>query len=248
MTISTPKFKFGLKNLTLTLPGNTSILHDISLDIPTGQVTCLVGPSGSGKSTMLRCLNRLWEPSVNTVFLDGIDIKTLNVLTLRRRVGMLFQSPALFDGSVADNVAYGPALQDKTLSLAQIEVLLEMAGLSGNMASKSAMELSGGEAQRVALARAMANEPEALLLDEPTSSLDPAATRQVEETVMGLCKSLGLTVVWVSHAIEQVTRIADKMVLLVDGRVAETGQPEQLLSGGYHLTETFASGSLGKEA
>jgi putative ABC transport system ATP-binding protein len=94
----------------------------------------------------------------------------------------------------------------------------------------------------------MVNEPEALLLDEPTSALDPAATRQVEETVLGLCQSLGLTVVWVSHSIEQVMRIGDMMVLLVDGRIAETGRPEHLLSGGHHLTETFAAGRLGKEA
>lgn len=247
MTINTPQFKFCLKNLTLTLPGNIPILHDICLDIPTGQLTCLVGPSGSGKSTLLRCLNRLWEPSGNTVFMDGKDITTLDVLTLRRRVGMLFQSPALFEGTVADNVAYGPALQDKTISLEQIEGLLEMAGLSNDMISKSALELSGGEAQRVALARTMANEPEALLLDEPTSALDPAATRHVEETVLGLCQSLGLTVVWVSHGIEQVTRIADMMVLLVDGRVVEKGQPEHLLNSGHHLTETFAAGRLGKE-
>ena len=248
MKTNTKQSKFDLKDLTLTLPGNAPILHNINLDILAGQVICLVGPSGSGKSTLLRCLNRLWEPPVGTVFMDGVDITILDVLALRRRVGMLFQSSALFDGTVADNVAYGPALQDKTISLARVESLLEMAGLSGDMASKSAGELSGGEAQRVALARAMANEPEALLLDEPTSSLDPAATRQVEETVMGLCQSLGLTVVWVSHSIEQVARIADKMALLVDGKLAETGRPEHLISSGHHLTEVFAAGHLGEKA
>ena len=248
MTTNTTPLKFNLKNLSLTLTGNNTILHDISLDIPAGEVTCLVGPSGSGKSTLLRCLNRLWEPPAGTVYLDGTDITTLDVLALRRRVGMLFQSPTLFEGTVAENIAYGPALHDITLSPPQIEELLEMAGLPGDMASKPALELSGGEAQRAALARALANEPEALLLDEPTSSLDPAATRQVEETVLGLCRSLGLTVVWVSHAMEQVTRIADTMALLVDGRIVERGAPEHLLSGGHHQTELFAAGRLGKES
>jgi len=239
---SQPKFK--LDNLTLSLQDNVSILHGICLDIFAGKVIGLVGPSGSGKSTLLRCLNRLWEPPPGTVFLDGVDVTALDALALRRRVGMLFQLPALFAGSVAGNVAYGPALCGQTLSDERIKDLLEMAGLPGNMASKPADELSGGEAQRVALARTLANEPEALLLDEPTSALDPAATRQVEETILHLCDALGLTVVWVSHSVEQVTRIADVMTLLVDGRIAETGQPEHLLSSGHHLSEKFAAGRM----
>jgi ABC-type phosphate transport system ATPase subunit len=131
------------------------------------------------------------------------------------------------------------------LSEDRLADLLEMSGLTADIAGKSALELSGGQAQRVALARALANQPEVLLLDEPTSALDPAATRRVEETILHLRDSLGVTVVWVSHAIEQVERTADSLVLLVDGRVVESGHPKHLLSGvHHHLTEDFASGNL----
>jgi len=237
--------KFAIKNLTLSLYNNSPILKDVSLEIPTGQVTTLIGPSGSGKSSLLRCLNRLWEPPPQSVFLDGADITTLDVLALRRRVGRLFQSAALFEGTVAENIAYGPDLQGQSLSVNQITKLLEMAGLEVDLAQKPADELSGGQAQRVALARALANEPEVLLLDEPTSALDPAATHRVEETILRLRDTLGLTVVWVSHTIDQVQRTADQLVLLVDGTIAETGSPDHLLSGPHrHLTEDFAEGKL----
>jgi ABC-type phosphate transport system ATPase subunit len=176
--------------------------------------------------------------------LDGDDLTTLDVLALRRRVGMLFQTAALFEGTVASNVAYGPRLRNQELSPERIGTLLEMAGLEPDLVDKPAGELSGGQAQRAALARTLANEPEVLLLDEPTSALDPAATRRVEETILHLRDTLGLTVVWVSHAIEQVERTADEVMLLVDGRIVETGSPEHLLKSGHHLTEEFARGEF----
>jgi ABC-type phosphate transport system ATPase subunit len=237
--------KIILKSLTLSLRHNAPILRNVSLEIPAGKITSLIGPSGSGKSSLLRCLNRLWEPLPSSVFLDGVDITTLDVLALRRRVGMLFQSAALFEGSVADNVTYGPGLRGQSLSPDRIVELLEMAGLEASLAQKPADELSGGQAQRVALARTLANEPEVLLLDEPTSALDPAAIDRVEKTILGLRDSLGLTVVWVSHTIDQVERTADQVALLLEGAVAETGTPEHLLSGvHHHLTEDFAEGKL----
>ncbi|HMQ52878.1 MAG TPA: phosphate ABC transporter ATP-binding protein [Anaerolineae bacterium] len=239
------KVKFQVINLTVGLGEQPVILSDVSLEVPVAQITALIGPSGSGKSTLLRCLNRLLEPPAGTVFLDGTDITTLDVIALRRRVGMLFQSAALFAGSVGENVAYGPKLRGQTLSPARLAELLAMAGLPPEIASKPASELSGGQAQRVALARALANEPDVLLLDEPTSALDPKATRQVEETILELRERLGLTVVWVSHSVEQVSRIADQLVLLVAGRVVEVGEPEHLLRGEHHhLTEDFAAGTL----
>ena len=239
--------KYAVRNLSLRLNDGPLILADVSLDVEPGQVTSLVGPSGSGKSSLLRCLNRLWEPPPNTVFLDGHDIIELDVLVLRRRVGMLFQSEALFEGTVASNVAYGPRLQDQHLSAERIGELLEMAGLEPALAGKPAGELSGGQAQRVALARTLANQPEVLLLDEPTNALDPAATRLVEETVLHLRDTLGLTVIWVSHSVEQVERTADTLVLLVEGSIVEIGTPEHLLSGSIdhtHLSRRFALGDM----
>lgn len=237
--------KITVKNLTLSLRDGLPILRNVSLEVAAGRITSLIGPSGSGKSTLLRCLNRLWEPPPGTIFLDGADITTLDVLALRRRVGMLFQSAALFEGTIADNIGYGPKLGGRSLSPERITTLLEMAGLEPALASNPADQLSGGQAQRVALARTLANEPEVLLLDEPTSALDPAATRHVEETILHLRDQLKLTVVWVSHAIEQVERTADEVILLVKGEVVETGSVEHLLSGvHHHLTEDFAEGKL----
>jgi ABC-type phosphate transport system ATPase subunit len=237
--------KIKIENLSLATPGGLSLLKHITFNIPPGKIISLIGPSGSGKSTLLRCLNRLWEPPARTIFLDGTDIIDLDVLKLRRRVGLLTQSAALFEGTVADNVAYGPRLIKQELSPQRLSELLEMAGLDPASATKSTLTLSGGQAQRVALARSLANEPEVLLLDEPTSALDPAATSRVEQTIMRLRTDLGLTVVWVSHALQQVERTADYVNLLVAGEIVEKGTPAHLLSGiHHHLTEDFAAGKL----
>ena len=237
--------KFSIRTLSLALSNQLRILKNISIDIPHGQVTSLIGPSGSGKSTLLRCLNRLWEPPKGTLFLDDEDITQIDVLALRRRVGMLMQSAALFDGTVADNVRYGPALRGETLTASRVSELLEMASLDPALARKSADALSIGQAQRVSLARTLANEPEVLLLDEPTSALDPAATRRVEESILHLRNTTNLTVVWVSHSLEQVKRTAENIILLLDGEIAEYGPADHLLSGiHHHLTDDFAAGEL----
>ena len=237
--------KFIIQRLSLKLSNGATILHDISLEIPAGSVTAVIGPSGSGKSSLLRCLNRLWEPPPGSIFIDGGDITAMDVLLLRRRVGMLFQAPALFEGTVADNIAYGPALQGRRLASQEIAELLQMAGLDAGLVEKPVDQLSGGQAQRVSLARTLANQPDVLLLDEPTSALDPAATRKIESTIRNLRDTLNLTVLWVSHAFEQVERTADRIVLLVDGRVAETGDAGHLLSGvHHHLIDDFAAGKL----
>lgn len=209
--------------------GGQRVLHDVSLQIERGEVFVLIGPSGSGKSSLLRCLNRLQEPAPGTVFLQGEDITQMPVITLRRRVGMVFQQVAMFQGTIAENLRYGPALRGETISDSRIAELLEMASLEPSLAGKPARELSGGQAQRVAIARALANEPEVLLLDEPTSSLDPIATRAVEETLDDLRANLGLTMVWVSHMVEQARRMGDRVLLLDEGRVVRIGTVDEML-------------------
>jgi len=237
--------KFTIKNLHLALTSGEPILQGISMEIPAGRVTSVVGPSGSGKSSLLRCLNRLWEPPPGSIFLDGEDVTALDVLTLRRRVGILFQSPALFDGIVKENVNYGPQLRNRPLADGRIRELLQMAGLEEDFSERPVNRLSGGQAQRVALARTLANEPEALLLDEPTSALDPAAVQRIEDTILGLRDRLGLTVVWVSHDLEQLQRTADRVVLLVDGAVAESDSAAHILTSDHrHLFDEFAAGKL----
>ena len=215
------------------------ILSGLSIDIPAGVIVGIIGPSGSGKSTLLRALNRMWEPSPCSVFLDGEDICYLNVLSLRRRVGMLFQVPALFDGTVADNIRYGPKLMGKKLSDEEVKSLLSLADLEPSFATRPASELSVGQAQRVALARTLANDPEVLLLDEPTSALDPISTQNIELAITRLKKVRGLTTVLVSHSLKQIQRIADIVCLLVDGEVVEVLEPSHLSQAQHPMARRF---------
>ncbi|MEM7797874.1 MAG: phosphate ABC transporter ATP-binding protein [Chloroflexota bacterium] len=244
------KAKITVNGLSLSLEGQPKVLKNISVNFVEKKISALIGPSGSGKSTLLRCLNRLWEPPVETVYFDEQDITSLDVLSLRQRVGMVLQSAILFPGSVGDNVNFGPNLHGKPISRERVKELLEMVSLEGDIIDKAADSLSGGQAQRVSIARTLANEPEVLLLDEPTSALDPSATRSVEETLRRLRDELGLTVILVSHSLDQVGRIADFSTLLVKGEIAESGTPDHLLSGiHHHWTEEFAEGRLsGKES
>jgi len=231
-----------LKNLTLERSAKR-ILNDISLSIPKGKITALIGPSGSGKSSLIRCINRLWEAPEGSIFLEGTDITTLNPIALRQKLGMVMQSAALFEGSIADNIRYGPSLRGEALSDEQVESLLKQVSLKADLAEQDAQSLSGGQAQRVSLARTLANNCEVLLLDEPTSALDPNASAVIEETLKRLRDIQNLSIILVSHSLEQVKRIADYVVLLVDGEVAEQGSTEHLLSGiHHHLTEDFAAG------
>jgi len=220
--------KVSIVNLERFSDTGVPLLSGVSLNVQAGQVVGIIGPSGSGKSTLLRCLNRLWEPPADSVFLDGEDVTKMNVLTTRRRIGMLFQTPILFEGTVGDNVRYGPTLQGKTLSEAAVTGLLRLADLDASFANKSIIGLSVGQAQRVALARTLANEPEVLLLDEPTSALDPISTHHIEDTVLQLKKTRGLTVIMVSHSIEQVKRLVDVVCVVVAGKLVEVLKIEDL--------------------
>ncbi len=240
--METPRLE--TRDLSLTRNGRL-ILKNAAITIAPAEVVCLMGPSGSGKSSLLRCLNRLTEPPPQSVFVDGQDITAMDVIALRRQVGMVFQAPALFPGTVAENVGYGPNLDKRPLSPSSITTLLAMADLPADYAHRPITELSGGEAQRVALARTMANEPQILLLDEPTGALDPAARRHIWETIAKLRHELGLTVLWVTHHMDEARAVADRMYLLVNGRVVDEGEPEHLLrAGSTHITADFAAGEL----
>lgn len=236
--------KFHIKELTKDSDKGEPILRGISVEIPKGVIMGVIGPSGSGKSTFLRALNRLWEPPHGTVFLDGEDICDLDVLGLRRRVGMLFQLPAIFEGSVADNIRYGPQLRGKKLTDTEVYKLLTLADLDSSLSNKSGGELSVGQAQRVALARTLANEPEVLLLDEPTSALDPISTQNIEDCLVKLTKERGMTIVMVSHSIKQIQRIADIVCLLVNGEIVEVLKPDQLSEAKHAMAQRFLQLSI----
>ncbi len=225
--------------------GGSPVLRDVSLAIEKGEVFMLIGPSGSGKSSLLRCLNRLEEPPPGSVFFNGTDITTRPVTEIRCRVGMVFQQAAMFPGTVGDNVAYGPAMRGETLPPERVRELLDMVALDDpGIAEKSAAELSGGQAQRVTIARALANDPAVLLLDEPTSALDPIATGAIEETLLGLRDRIGLTLVWVSHLVDQARRVGDRVLLLNEGRVVRIASAGEMLDPelGDERALAFANG------
>jgi putative ABC transport system ATP-binding protein len=188
------------------------VLRDVSLSIPSG-TTALLGPSGCGKSTLLRLLNRLADPDEGSVRFHGTDVRELDPLELRRRVGLVPQLPAPVPGTVADNVCFGPRLHGEH---ADPEQPLRLAGLDASFADRDASRLSVGEQQRVMLARALALGPEVLLLDEPTASLDSAATAAVEEALRNLH---GVCLVLVTHDRGQADRLADRTIELHAGRV-----------------------------
>lgn len=207
--------------------GGTEILAGVDALVPDGEVTAVVGPSGAGKSTLLRTINRLIEPSSGEVYLDGEPTGSLDPLELRRRVGMVFQIPALFGPSVREAVLYGARLAGRD---ADPERLLEVVGLDPSMSGRAPETLSVGQQQRVSVARTLALEPEALLLDEPTSALDEAARRKIEDLVGDLNARLGLTMVFVSHDLSQVGRVADRVVLLVEGKSVGEWEREDFFS------------------
>jgi ABC-type methionine transport system ATPase subunit len=206
--------------------------------MPAGSVTAVVGPSGAGKSTLLRAINRLIEPAEGEVYLNGEPTSRMDPLQLRRRGGMVFQLPALFGEKVEETTLYGARLAGREADAGR---LLEMAGLDASFAGKDPQTLSVGE-QRVSIARALALGPEALLMDEPTSALDEAARRRIEALIRELNASLGLTIVVVSHDLDQVERVADRVVVLVRGRSEGEWSKEEFFSGPGEKARRYISG------
>lgn len=203
---------FSFEGVSVTF-GAAAVLRDVDLRIPASGITVVSGPSGSGKSTLTRLCNRLLDASEGIVRHHGRDVREVDVLALRRDVGMVFQRPTLFDGSVGDNLALtGVADHD-----AQAAVL-DSVGLGTELLGRAADSLSGGEAQRVCLARALLMAPRSLVADEPTTSLDEVATRSLEELVCQLAAD-GVPILWVTHDQAQAERIADRQVTLEGGRV-----------------------------
>ena len=205
---------FGFDGVGVRLGAN-EVLADVHLEVPGSGITAVLGPSGSGKSTLTRLTNRLLDPTSGTVELRGADVRSLDVLELRRTVGMVFQRPTLFDGTVRDNLA-ATGVQD----LAEHEAMLDTVGLEAAFLDRAGDTLSGGEAQRVCLARALLMRPSVLVADEPTASLDHESVRMLERLARDLADG-GVPILWVTHDLAQVERIADHRVTLEAGRVAQ---------------------------
>ncbi len=192
--------------------GGRRVLGPLTLELPAEGPIVLSGPSGSGKSSLLRLLNRLDAPHAGTLRYRGDDVADLDPMAHRRRVAMVFQRPVVLPGTVADNVREA----DATLDERGVAAALERVGLDPALADRPARDLSGGEAQRMCLARSLATEPEVVLFDEPTSSLDAEHAVRIEQLARGL-EHEGITTVWVTHDAEQLDRLARHVVQVADG-------------------------------
>ncbi len=209
--MSTPLFAFD--DVGLEVDGAV-ILDAITVELPADGVVVVAGASGSGKSSLLRLCNRLVAPSTGTVRFRGDDVAALDVRRLRRRVGMVFQRPTPFPGTVHENLRVAEPSLDEDGAIA----LLASVGLPAEFVERDALTLSGGEAQRMCTARTLATRPEAVLMDEPTSALDEDNARGVEELARSLV-GVGVSIVWVTHDRAQIDRIADVVIRLDGGRI-----------------------------
>jgi phosphate transport system ATP-binding protein len=234
------------------------VLFDVSMDIPSHQITALIGPSGCGKSTLLRCVNRINDRiagahiSGGALKIHGIDVMRpdIDLLQLRRHIGMVFQKYNPFPKSIFENVAYGlriAGMKDKKVLHDTVEKALTDAALWDEVKDRlhnSAFGLSGGQQQRLCIARAIANEPEILLMDEPCAALDPLATLKIEELLHSLKSQY--TIVIVTHNMAQASRCSDQTAFMYLGKLIEFDQTRKIFSNPSEIkTEQYITGSFG---
>ena len=255
MADQSKKYKFDISNLNLHY-GDFHALKDVNMQIEANKITAFIGPSGCGKSTFLKTLNRMNDLVENCkidgkVLLDGTDIyKDMDEITLRYRVGMVFQQPNPFPKSVYDNVAYGlriAGIKKKSQLDEIVERSLRQAAIWDELKDrlhKSALGLSGGQQQRLCIARTLAVEPEVILMDEPTSALDPISTSKIEDLAMELKKDY--TIVMVTHNMQQAVRVSDNTAFFLLGEVIEYNDTEKLFSiPSDKRTEDYITGRFG---
>jgi phosphate transport system ATP-binding protein len=250
------EIKVQSKNLNFYY-GSSQALYDVSLDFQKNMVTALIGPSGCGKSTYLRCFNRMNDLIPNThvegeIQFDGENITrdNIDVVTLRSRIGMVFQKPNPFPKTIFENVAYGLKVngeKDKAFINDRVVESLKQAALWDEVQDRlhtSALGLSGGQQQRLCIARALAVKPEILLMDEPASALDPIATQKIEELIHVLKKDL--TIIIVTHNMQQAARVSDFTAFFYMGRLIETDETKAIFTKpNLKQTEDYITGRFG---
>ncbi len=249
--------KLSIQNLFFTYADGTKALRDINLDIPPNELFVLLGPSRSGKTTLLRLLNRLSDlisdtERRGTITFNGQDIfaKGTDVIGLRRRISMVFAVPTPLPGTIYDNLVYGlkmAGIKDKDVLNGRVESSLQQAALWGEVKDRlndSAFALSGGQKQRLCMARSLALEPDVILLDNPTSGLDPISTSIVEESLFELKQRY--TIIMVPHSVQQGSRVADKVAFMLDGEVVEIGSKDDIfINPTDQRTEDYVTGRFG---
>lgn len=237
--------------------GDNQVLFDVTLSVPERSVTALIGPSGCGKSTFLRTLNRMNDliegtRMRGTILVDGQDINdpAVDVVLLRKHVGMVFQKSTPFPKSIFDNVAYGPRIageKNRTYLKDLVESCLKQAALWEEVKDRlndSAMALSGGQQQRLCIARTLATKPKVILMDEPASALDPASTSRIEDLIGELCAEY--TIVIVTHNMQQASRVSHQTAFFFEGKLIEVGRTTNIFTNpDEKQTEDYITGRFG---
>jgi osmoprotectant transport system ATP-binding protein len=224
----------SLRGVTVSYGGAVPAIDAIDLDIAAGEFCVLLGPSGCGKSTLVRTINRLVEPTAGTIAIDGVDIRTLDPIALRRGIGYAIQAVGLFPHlTIGANVAIVPELLgwERPRIAARVDELLALVRLDpARYRDRLPRELSGGEQQRAGVARALAAKPRVLLMDEPFAAVDAIVRASLQDEIRRIHRALGTTIVFVTHDVDEALRIADRIVVLERGRIAQHGTPDEILT------------------
>ncbi|GAB4454586.1 MAG: ATP-binding cassette domain-containing protein [Armatimonadaceae bacterium] len=250
-----PEAKISLRNLQFGVEGK-EILKGITLDVQPAEVLCVMGLSGSGKSTLTRCIAGLIRPTGGEIHIDGQEITGMSeseLLTMRAKIGVVFQYAALFDSmNVYENIAFGivrgpKRYENRRLRKAELDTrvagLLDAVGLPG-IEKMLPSELSGGMRRRVGLARALATDPEIVLYDEPTSGLDPVTAAAIDDLILCMRRDKGVTSIVVSHDMGSIYRIADKILMIYNGKAQIHGTPDEIRETSDPVVRQFVSGEV----
>lgn len=225
-------------------PFETTALHDISFEIKTGEFVALIGHTGSGKSTLIQHLNGLMKPTSGSIFIDGVDItqKDISLTEIRKRVGLVFQYPEyqLFDETIEKDISFGPknmGLTDEEITK-RVKEAMTLVGMSyEEFKDKSPFEISGGQKRRVAIAGVLAMEPDVLILDEPAAGLDPMAKREILHNIKEIRKEKNNTIILVSHSMSDVSDIADRLLVMNQGRIEYFDTPAEVFKNEERLKQ-----------
>ncbi len=234
--------------VTKAFPGGNVAVDNLSVELPTGQITVFVGPSGCGKTTSLRMINRTIEPTSGTISIDGEDVSKQDAALLRRKIGYVIQHAGLFPHrTVVDNIATVPLLNGVNKKQAREEAvaLLARVGLDESMATRYPAQLSGGQQQRVGVARALAADPPVMLMDEPFSAVDPIVRDGLQKEFLRLQAELGKTIAFVTHDIDEAIKLGDTVAIFrVGGHLAQVGSPQELLD---NPADEFVADFVGRD-
>lgn len=220
------------------------IIKDVSTTFESGKITALIGPSGAGKTTILKMINGLISPTTGDILIDDVSIQSLDLVELKKKIGLALQSAPMIQGTVYDNLNLPKTIFNQTLPKTEAVALLDSLNLETIDLDTDVKNLSGGQRQRLSIARTLVNQPKVLLLDEITSSLDPRSVREVEALIHKINDKYNVTVIWITHDVEQAKRATDSYCMLKDGEVVTTGCSTQLFETNHDILNAFLKGEI----